>query len=209
MQNRAVYIGITGGIGSGKSAVSKFLLDKGYPVIDADVIARDSFEKNSETYRAVVDVFGDEILDDYGNIERARLGMIIFNEKAKRELLNSIVHPAVYNEIKRQYELLSKKHSLIFADVPLLIENNRMALFDEVWVVYASQDIRLDRIVKRDNVSKEFAIAKINSQMSLEEKLKFATRVIYNEGNLEELLELVSVSVDAVLIDCQFRGNCL
>jgi len=192
---KCLYIGITGGIGSGKSAVSSFIKSMGYPLIDADIIARRILDRGTKAYADTVTVFGVEILRANGDVNRERLGEIIFNDSNQRQKLNDILHPAIYDEMERQYIEFSKAYSLVFADIPLLIENNRMDRFDEVWVVYAPEALRVARIMERDSVEENYARVKIAAQMSLDEKKKFATRVFYNDSSLEVLKEQVEEAV--------------
>ncbi|MBF4694845.1 dephospho-CoA kinase [Fusibacter ferrireducens] len=198
MQSKQMIIGITGGIGSGKSAVSNILKQMGYPVVDADIIARTVLDKGTAAYDKTVETFGTQILLEDFQINRARLGEIIFNDALKREKLNSIVHPAVYEAINCEVSQLLKSYELVFVDVPLLFENNRAGEYDEVWVVNASDTVRIKRICKRDHVDEAYAIVKINAQMPLEEKTKFATRVIENDGSLESLKHQVVTLINSI-----------
>lgn len=199
MRNKSKIIGITGGIGSGKSAVSKILLKIGYPVVDADVISRHILEKGSDAYFEVIAEFGHVILQETGEIDRKKLGEIIFNHEVERVKLNGIVHPAVYKEINRQVEAYIGLYKLVFVDVPLLIENARMSDYDEVWVVYASDEIRVKRICERDHVDEAYAKVKINAQMPLAKKVELATRVIMNEDTLEDLENRVAHLVNSII----------
>ncbi len=198
MQNNSKIIGVTGGIGSGKSAVSKILLSMGYPVIDADVISRNILEKGSDAYFEVIEHFGEEILLSNGEIDRKRLGEIIFNDEEERLKLNGIVHPAVYGEINSLVRLYSQNSDLVFVDVPLLFENDRAKDYDAVWVVYANEALRIQRICKRDGIDEAFAKIKIKAQMPLEEKTKLASKVIMNETSLEALEDSVKKLVNAI-----------
>ena len=198
MQNKQMIVGITGGIGSGKSAVSNILLKLGYPVVDADIIARNVLNRGTTAYDKTVETFGTQILLEDHQINRTHLGEIIFNNASEREKLNAIVHPAVYATINSEVSRLLRTHDLVFVDVPLLFENDRADDYDEVWVVNASDAVRIERICKRDHVETAYALVKINAQMPLEAKVKLATRVIQNDGSLESLEKRVKAMLNSI-----------
>lgn len=198
MQSKKMIIGITGGIGSGKSAVSSILLKLGYPVVDADVISRNILEKGTAAYERTVETFGTQILLENHQINRSYLGEIIFNDSIEREKLNAIVHPAVYEAINSEVSKLLMTHDLVFVDVPLLFENNRADDYDEIWVIDASEAVRVERVCKRDHVEAAYALVKINAQMSLEEKAKLATRVIENNASLKSLETKVRHALNSI-----------
>jgi dephospho-CoA kinase len=182
-----MIIGLTGGIASGKSTVSEMLKKRGIPVIDADLIAREVVEVGKKAYTEIVNAFGKEILNEDLTINRARLGSIVFQNEDKREKLNSIVHPEVRLEMKRRQEqLISEGAKAVVLDIPLLFESNLKHLVDKVIVVYTEEKNQLERLMKRNNFSKEEALSRINAQMPLKEKVKFADAVINNDGTLEK-----------------------
>jgi len=182
-----MIIGLTGGIASGKSTVSEMLKKRGIPVIDADLIAREVVEVGKKAYTEIVNAFGKEILNEDLTINRARLGSIVFQNEDKREKLNSIVHPEVRLEMKRRQEqLISEGAKAVVLDIPLLFESNLKHLVDKVIVVYTGEKNQLERLMKRNNFSKKEALSRINAQMPLKEKVKFADAVINNDGTLEE-----------------------
>lgn len=182
-----MIIGLTGGIASGKSTVSEMLKKRGIPVIDADLIAREVVEVGKKAYTEIVNAFGKEILNEDLTINRARLGSIVFQNEDKRKKLNSIVHPEVRLEMKRRQEqLISEGAKAVVLDIPLLFESNLKHLVDKVIVVYTGEKNQLERLMKRNNFSKEEALSRINAQMPLKEKVKFADAVINNDGTLEE-----------------------
>lgn len=180
-------IGLTGGIATGKSTVLKMFQQKNIPVIDTDKIARDVMEINQAAYFKVVAYFGKEILLPTGDINRKKLGEIIFKNKEKREKLNSLVHPevkkVVLEEIK-YYQNLG--HELVVVDVPLLFESNFDKLCDITIVVYTEEHIQYERLMKRDNLSYEEAKRRIDAQMKLSEKVKLADFIIDNSSTIEE-----------------------
>lgn len=189
---KKVY-GITGGISSGKSTVVDYLLNKGYIVIDADKISREITSSNSEVISEIKKHFGQDYFTNR-ILDRKKLANLIFNDECKRLLLNSICHPVIKREIIK--EINKYNCDIIFIDVPLLYESGFNDLCDEVIVVYVNRDIQINRLMNRDLISFNYALKKIESQMSLNKKRELAGYVIYNNGtydllvnNIEELLE--------------------
>ncbi|MDV2885897.1 dephospho-CoA kinase [Alkalihalophilus pseudofirmus] len=185
-----MLIGLTGGIASGKSTVSNWLSEHGYPIIDADKIARDVVEPGMGAYEAIVGQFGREILFEDGTINRKKLGSIIFKDEKKRSELNQIVHPAVRREMlaqKDRYE--AEGHETIIFDIPLLFESNLFHLVDRVMLVYVDKQTQLNRLLDRDQAGSEDAKARIASQLPLEDKKSRADYIIDNSGSLEETFQ--------------------
>ena len=187
-------IGITGGIASGKSFVSSVVKKTGYPVIDADNISRELSKKDGSVYNAIVRTFGESYLDSNKEIDRQKLGSLIFNDKQAKELLNSISHPLIVEEMERQISLA--KSDLVFVDVPLLYESGLQNIFNKIICVYLPRKIQIERLMNRDNISYEYAVKKIESQLSLEQKKNMADFVInssnsfdYVESNVIELIK--------------------
>ena len=181
-------IGLTGGIATGKSTVCAILENAGAVIIDADRIARKLVKKNLPAYRQIVDTFGKSILLPGGEINRTALGDLIFNDPRKKQLLNKIVHPQVGKETDRQLKRIEKNnpHALVILDIPLLLESGLHKNLSEVIVVYTPEHIQINRLMQRDHISQENALARIRSQMPIEEKKKLATIVIDNSGMLED-----------------------
>lgn len=181
-------IGLTGGIATGKSTVCAILENAGAVIIDADRIARKLVKKNLPAYRQIVDTFGKSILLPGGEINRTALGDLIFNDPRKKQLLNKIVHPQVGKETDRQLKRIEKSnpHALVILDIPLLLESGLHKNLSEVIVVYTPEHIQINRLMQRDHISQENALARIRSQMPIEEKKKLATIVIDNSGMLED-----------------------
>lgn len=181
-------IGLTGGIATGKSTVCAILENAGAVIIDADRIARKLVKKNLPAYRQIVDTFGKSILLPDGEINRTALGDLIFNDPRKKQLLNKIVHPQVGKETDRQLKRIEKSnpHALVILDIPLLLESGLHKNLSEVIVVYTPEHIQINRLMQRDHISQENALARIRSQMPIEEKKKLATIVIDNSGMLED-----------------------
>ncbi|UTR11354.1 dephospho-CoA kinase [Evansella sp. LMS18] len=182
-----MIIGLTGGIASGKSTVSAMLKKRGFPVIDADIIARETVEPGQEAYDKIVQAFGEEILHEDNYIDRKKLGSVIFNDEAKRQILNDIVHPAVRKEMKRQaQEYKESGNETVIMDIPLLIESNLLHMVDKVLLVYVPRTLQLERLMKRDGSEREEAESRIASQLPIDEKKSYADAIIYNEGAIEE-----------------------
>ncbi|HHK5547031.1 TPA: dephospho-CoA kinase [Bacillus thuringiensis] len=180
-----VVIGLTGGIASGKSTVSEMFRELSIPVIDADVIAREVVEQGKPAYNKIVELFGAEVLQQDGELDRPRLGSIVFYNEEKRLQLNKIVHPAVREEMNRQKEMYIKEGvQAVVLDIPLLFESKLTSLVDRILVVAVKPHTQLERLMKRNNFSEEEATARIQSQMPLEEKVKNADEVINNDGTI-------------------------
>lgn len=187
-------IGLTGGIGSGKSSVSHILASLGAYIIDADRITHQLQCRGQSVWQEIVQAFGWRVLLADGRLDRKRLGHIVFNDGKERLRLNEIVHPAVQQEIRRLIaQADSQGVAVAILDVPLLIEGGLYHIVDEVWVVYAQPDQQIARICARDNVSEETARRRLAAQMPLADKLSYAQRVIDNRGSLLALEKVVRV----------------
>lgn len=182
-----LVIGLTGGIATGKSTVSTILESAGAVIIDADRIAREAVKKGRPAHRAIVENFGKNVLLSDGEINRSELGDIIFNDPRKKRLLNSIVHPHVRKEQDRQLKHIEKTNpkTIVILDIPLLIESKLYRDLSEVVVVYAPEHIQIKRLIQRDGISEADALARVRSQMPIEEKKDKATIVIDNSGSRE------------------------
>ncbi|WBL14076.1 dephospho-CoA kinase [Sutcliffiella sp. NC1] len=182
-----IVIGLTGGIASGKSTVANILKEKGIPVVDADIIAREVVEKGSETLNKLVETFSPAILHNDGSLDRAALGSIIFHNEDKRQLLNSIIHPNIRKRMKEKTaQYLQEGYSVVVMDIPLLFESKLTHLVDKTIVVYVDEEVQLKRLMERNILSKDEALARIHSQMPLKEKKNLANFVIDNNGSLDE-----------------------
>lgn len=177
----SVIIGLTGGIGSGKSTVSAYLQDRQLTVVCADAVAHQLIEPGQPTYKKIVRLFGKTILHSNGRIDRKKLGAVVFQNPAQLKLLNSLVHPAVLKYFKKIIRE-SKKTDLLFLDVPLLFESGMDQLCDVVILISLTQKEQILRIKKRDNLKESDIKKRIKSQMSLKEKKKKAHYVIDNSG---------------------------
>lgn len=182
----ALAIGLTGGIASGKSTVANMLKEWNIPVIDADTIAREVVNVGEEAYVRIVETFGEDILQENGEIDRAKLGALIFHDEEKRKQLNAIVHPAVRKKMLEERDDILKDKPVVVLDIPLLFESNLTHFVDKIIVVYVDDAIQLERLMKRNGFSQEEALARIRSQMPLNEKKAYADAVIDNNGTIDQ-----------------------
>ncbi|PLS02571.1 dephospho-CoA kinase [Neobacillus cucumis] len=183
----SLVIGLTGGIASGKSTVSNMLKGMAITVIDADIEARLAVMKGEPAYKEIIAEFGEDILLENGEIDRQKLGAIIFHQKDKRQRLNEITHPEVRRSMLEQVEKAKRDNEkVVVLDIPLLFESKLTYMVEKTLLVYVDRDIQLQRLVERNSLSIADAQARISSQMPLSEKIKLADAVINNNGSLEE-----------------------
>ena len=187
-----MIVGLTGGIGTGKSTVSRKLRERGYPVIDLDVISREVIEY-PEVIDELVRNFGNEILENQNNISgkksisRNKLRQTVFKEEKKVSVLNSIMHPPIVEEMRRQVENFKKNYKTVFVEVQLLFEAKLEKEFDLTVLVYADKKTQLERVLKRDGRKEEEVQQIINAQMDMTEKRRLSNYIIENNGNSEML----------------------
>ena len=187
-----MIIGLTGGIGTGKSTVSRKLRERGYPVIDLDVISREVIEY-PEVINELVRNFGIEILESQNNISgkksisRNKLRQTVFKEEKKVSVLNSIMHPPIVEEMRRQIEELRKSYKTVFVEVQLLFEAKLEKEFDIIVLVYADKKTQLERVLKRDGRIEGEVQQIINAQMDMTEKRRLSNYIIENNGDSEML----------------------
>jgi dephospho-CoA kinase len=183
----ALIIGLTGSIASGKSTVSSMIKELHIPVIDADQIARDVVEPGEEAHHKIVKEFGKDILFSDGTLNRKKLGSVIFSNEEKRTKLNAIVHPAIRKKMLEQKEsFLNNGEKCVVMDIPLLFESKLTHMVDKILVVYVDETVQLERLMNRDNSSKEEARARIKSQIPVNEKVELADAVINNNGTIRD-----------------------
>jgi dephospho-CoA kinase len=182
-------IGVTGGIGSGKSTVSSFLKEMGAVVIDADLLSHKVTKAGNPAHRKIVEVFGQKILDSSKEINRKKIAEIVFNDKSLLKKLENIVHAEVTKCIRKTLTELKKQgyKGLVVLDVPIPVKNGFLDTVDTVWVVWSPEETRIKRVMKRSGLSREEAVKRINSQFSQDEYIRLADVVIYNDQSLEEL----------------------
>ena len=180
-------IGLTGGIASGKSTVSELLTAFGFKVVDADTAAREAVAKGTPGIEKVREVFGDEAIDENGEMDRKYMGDLVFNNPGERIKLNEIVHPIVREIMEEKKQQFLKEGHNVIMDIPLLYENELQDTVDEVWLVYTSESIQIDRLMERNDLTQEEAKARVYSQISIDKKSRMADHVIDNLGDKLEL----------------------
>lgn len=181
-------IGLTGGIASGKSTVSQYLVKRGAVLIDADVISREMMMPGHPVLAAVVQTYGPSILNPDGTLNRKKLGGIIFSNPQERKVLEAITHPAIREEMRQRmvkFEAVDPQR-LVVADIPLLYESKLEDLYDEIMVVYVPRQIQLNRLMLRDNLNPQEAEDRLNAQMDIEVKREMADILIDNSLGIDE-----------------------
>lgn len=186
-------IGVTGGIGSGKSTVSRILKDLGTAVVDADVVYRLVTCRDGAALKELTQYFGDGILTQEGELDRAKMSELVFDDPVKLHALNTITHKYVVEKITESIEAIEAlgNHDVLVLDCPLPVEHGFLDFVDEVWVVVSEREKRIERIIQRNGCTPEEAAKRINSQIKDEDYLKIADEVIYNNDSIEELEKTV------------------
>lgn len=188
-------VGLTGGIASGKSSVSQWLLARGFVVSDADLIAKEVVMLGEVAYQKVVERFGESILAADSSINRRKLGEIVFGDKTAREDLNAIIHPEVIKKLQQQVTQrreeiatgnVAEKRLPLILDVPLLFEAGLDVICDEVWLVWVTAEVQLKRLMERDGLGQTSAVKRIQAQMPLDEKSALADVIIDNSSTWKE-----------------------
>lgn len=182
-----MIIGLTGSIASGKSTVANMLSEMGFPIIDADLVARIVVEKGTATLETIKEVFGTQVIHEDGTLNREELGALIFSDPSKRKQLNDIMHPAIREEmlVQRQ-QLVQQGHPVIIMDIPLLFESRLQSFVDKILVVTVTEQKQLERLMTRNGFTHEEARLRIQSQLPLSVKEEGADAVIYNNETIEE-----------------------
>ena len=194
-----LVVGLTGQTGAGKTSVCKIFSDKNFSVINADHISRLVVEKGRPCLDEISKYFGNDILNADGTLDRSKLGQIVFTDKDKLELLNSIIYPYITAEIlKLIKEFSSEGRQLILLDAPTLFESHSDDFCEVIVSVIADENIRLKRIMKRDNISAEAAQNRINSQLNEEFFLKNSDYIIENNGSMNKLYESAETVADKI-----------
>ena len=189
-------IGITGGIASGKSTVTNFLRQKGFQVVDADALVHQLQKPGGRLYQVLVQHFGQDIVSENGELNRPLLASLIFSNTEEREWSKQIQGEIIREELATLRDQLAQTESIFFMDIPLLFEQDYSAWFDETWLVYVEPDVQMERLMKRDQLSKDLAISRLSAQWPLEEKKGLASQVIDNNGNQDLLLTQVSMLLE-------------
>ena len=184
-------IGITGGIASGKSTVTEFLRQKGFQVVDADAVVHQLQKPGGRLYQVLVEHFGEKILLKDGELNRTLLASLIFSNPEEQEWSKRTQGEIIREELDALRNQLAQTEALFFMDIPLLFEQDYASWFDETWLVYVNRDVQLERLMKRDQISKEAAESRLNSQWPLERKISLASHSLDNNGNQEQLIAQV------------------
>lgn len=184
-------IGITGGIASGKSTVTEFLRQKGFQVVDADAVVHQLQKPSGRLYQVLVEHFGEKILLENGELNRPLLASLIFSNPEEQEWSKRTQGEIIREELAALRNQLAQTEALFFMDIPLLFEQDYASWFDETWLVYVNRDVQLERLMKRDQISKEAAESRLNSQWPLERKISLASHSLDNNGNQEQLIAQV------------------
>lgn len=185
-------VGLTGGISSGKSTVSSYLKQLKIPVIDADEVARKVVEPNSQGAREIRKTFGSDVFEEDGSLNRQKLGALIFSNTENRQKLDDLLQPLIKIMILDEIEEYRQKgENMIVLDLPLLFEKQYEELCEEIIVVYVPRELQLERLMKRNQYTKQEALSRIDSQLSIEEKRKRATVLLDNQGTIQQLYQQV------------------
>ncbi|NTV50431.1 MAG: dephospho-CoA kinase [Geobacteraceae bacterium] len=180
-------IGLTGGIATGKSSIAQFFKEQGVPVIDADQLARDAVLPGSPVLEKIISIFGRDVITQHGELDRKRLGTMIFSDTVKRRQLEEILHPMIRRLAKERIDLAAAAgHQRLIYMAPLLIEASATDRVDTVWVVTVRPEIQLERLMRRNGISRVQAQQIIDSQMPLSEKEQYGSVVIDNSGTEAE-----------------------
>jgi dephospho-CoA kinase len=188
-----ILLGVTGGIGSGKTTVANLLKEKGVPIVDFDLLAREVVEPGTKGFDDIVDYFGTQVVADDGTLDRKRLSKIVFGDMEKRKKLESFTHPPIYEAFFAQVNAISKERpdGVIQVVIPLLVELNLQYLFDRLMVVHVPRETQIRRLAERDSITDEEAALILKSQIPIDEKLKFADFVVDNSSTLDKTREQV------------------
>ena len=191
----SLLVGLTGGMGSGKTLASSFFHELGAYIIDADIICRKLVEPGQPTLKEITDSFGEDIIDKSGNLNRKELGQLVFCDPNQREKLENILHPKVFECEKLEYNAICKINpkALVIVDAALLIESGNHREMDRVIVINSDEKIRIQRILSRGKWNKNEVVARLKNQMSSTEKIKYADFVLDNNRDKMHLKEQVEI----------------
>jgi len=188
-----IIIGLTGGIGSGKSSVAEMFKDEGAYVIDFDYLARVVVEPDKPAWKDIIDYFGPEILSPDKTLNRSKLAEIVFSDEKSRKALEGFTHPRIFKERDTLIKAIKKKdpNAVVIIDVPLLFELSLSGKFDKVILVYVSRDVQIKRAIKRGVLTKEEVEERLKAQIPIEEKKLLSDYIINNEGSLKDTRDQV------------------
>ena len=193
-------IGISGGIASGKSTVTEFLRQKGFQVVDADAVVHQLQKPGGRLYQVLVEHFGEKVLLENGELNRPLLASLIFSNSEEQEWSKRTQGEIIREELAALRNQFALTEALFFMDIPLLFEQNYASWFDETWLVYVNRDVQLERLMRRDQISKEAAESRLNSQWPLERKISLASHSLDNNGNQEQLIAQVVQLLDEMCL---------
>ena len=186
-------IGITGGIASGKSTVTNFLRKQGFQVVDADALVHQLQKPGGHLFEALVQHFGQEIILENGELNRPLLASLIFSNPEEREWSKQIQGEIIREELATLRDQLTQTEAIFFMDIPLLFEQDYSAWFDETWLVYVDRDVQVERLMRRDHLSKDEAESRLAAQWPIENKKDLASHILDNNGNQNQLLSQVHI----------------
>ncbi len=195
-------VGLTGGIATGKSTVVRMLVRRGARVIDHDALVHALQEPGRPVWQRIVEAFGREILDETGRLDRKKLGALVFGSEERRRALEGIVHPAVLEEAQRERDRIGREdeRAIVLSDIPLLFEVGMQGLFDVVLLVYAPREVQIARVMRRNRMTRDEAVARLEAQMPIDEKLKRTDVVIRNDGSMQQLEQRVGEVWEELLL---------
>ena len=196
-------LGVTGGIATGKSTVVNMLKEKGASVIDFDLLARRVVEPDKPAWKNIVAYFGEQVLQEDRTLDRKKLADIAFGDLEKRKKIEGFTHPEIYGEFFRELTEITARtpEAIVLVDIPLMIESNLQYLFHKLMVVYTPEEKQIQRLMARDGISRDEAMARMKSQLPIDEKIDYADFVIRNEGNLEETRRQVDDLWEKIVLD--------
>jgi len=192
-------IGITGNIAAGKSTVEELLIEKGFKVLDADDLAHDLLREKSVKTK-IVEAFDSYDILENGELSRPKLGKVIFTNIQDRQLLESILHPLIKEEIRQFFSASEKREEVVFVSVPMLFEAKFEDVFDKIILVYADDDIRIQRLIARNDLNEEMAQNRLNIQMSQDKKKPLSAYIIFNNESVDDLILQVDDLVEKLLV---------
>jgi len=183
-----LILGVTGGIASGKSTVSRMLEESGAPAVDFDALARQIVEPGKPAFKEIVALFGEGVLQSDGKLDRKKLAGIVFGDERKRRALENMTHPRIVEAFLDRVDEITQRdpHAILQAVIPLLFEVDLKHLVHKVLLVYIPREMQIERLMKRDGISREAAESILKAQLPIDEKVGYSDFVIHNEGTLEE-----------------------
>ena len=193
-----ITFGLTGGIACGKSTVTKTFRNHGIPMVDADLVARQVVEPGTNGLRSIVNVFGSEYLQSDGTLNRTKLGKICFADREARRQIETIMTPLINEEVRSQIEKLHETHSVVGYDAALICEMGNADKYRPLIVVECKQATQLERLMRRNNLTQDEAMARINAQMSVAEKIAMADYIINTDGSIESSVNQTKALIDNI-----------